>query len=192
MSVVGVVLDFELDVVVLVVMLLLEFGQVVEPVVGSIGGLIDFSVDCKVDITRFIVDVFVGDLTEINQFIVDMINLIISKDSIIHSLYFHEVFVVDIVKLFQGNEVPEIMNLKHNIQSFLFIFKFMLTVVEPDHILSSALGVVKQSSFAVCLDSLSCFLVETLVSSQRLGSCFLFNLYLQYLFPHNFVIFYQI
>ena len=59
MSVVGVVLDFELDVVILVVMLLLEFGQVVEPVVGSIGGLIDFLTDCKVDITRFIVDVFV-------------------------------------------------------------------------------------------------------------------------------------
>jgi len=35
--VVGVVLDFELEEVILVVMLLLKFGQVVEPVVGSIG-----------------------------------------------------------------------------------------------------------------------------------------------------------
>ena len=76
MCVVGVVFDFELDVVDLVVMLLLEFGQIVKPVVGSIGGLIDFLTYCKVDITRFIVDVFVGDLTEINQFIVDMLNLI--------------------------------------------------------------------------------------------------------------------
>ena len=131
MCVVGVVFDFKLEVVRSMVMLILEFGQVVEPVVGSIGGLVDFLTDCKVDITRFIVDVFVGDLTKIDQVLVDMLNLIIIKDSIIHSLYFHEVFVVDIVKLFEGNEVPEIMHLKHNIQSFLVIFMFMLTVVEP-------------------------------------------------------------
>ena len=61
MCVVGVVvLDFELDVFILVVMLSLEFGQIVKPVVGSIGGLIDFFTYFEVDITRFIVDVFVG------------------------------------------------------------------------------------------------------------------------------------